>query len=163
IDPPSLHDALPILAKLDVDAMGRFFPHANAQEIIRHFTAQDNSSYNSTFTYPEGGAIEYVRALQQDTPDERIALNEPVTRIDLSRKVAVTSKREIQFENLVSAAPFPKLLGMSGIPHDPAVFSYNQVLVFNLGFDRKGPTGLHWTYFPQRDITFYRVGFYDNI
>ena len=35
--------------------------------------------------------------------------------------------------------------------------------MFNLGFDRKGPSGVHWIYYPQRDLSFYRVGFYDNI
>ena len=38
------------LARLDVDAMGRFFPHANVEEIIRGFRRVDTSSYNSTFT-----------------------------------------------------------------------------------------------------------------
>jgi len=28
------------------------------------------------------------------------------------------------------------------------VFSSNKVLVFNLGFDRKGPRDVHWMYFP---------------
>ena len=37
------------------------------------------------------------------------------------------------------------------------------VEVFNLGFDRKGPEGIHWIYYPEREISFYRVGFYDNI
>jgi protoporphyrinogen oxidase len=37
------------------------------------------------------------------------------------------------------------------------------VLVFNLGFDRKGPEGVHWAYYPQKELSFYRVGFYDNI
>src|SRR5690606_20501684 len=39
----------------------------------------------------------------------------------------------------------------------------NKVLVFNLGFDRKGLEGVHWIYYPQRELSFYRVGFYDNI
>jgi len=37
------------------------------------------------------------------------------------------------------------------------------VLVFNLGFDRKGPRNTHWIYYPSRERCFYRVGFYDNI
>jgi len=51
------------LATLDVDAMGRFFPYANEDEIVRNFRTPDNASYNATFTYPEGGAIQYVHAL----------------------------------------------------------------------------------------------------
>jgi hypothetical protein len=37
------------------------------------------------------------------------------------------------------------------------------VLVFNLGFDKKGPKDVHWMYYPDRALSFYRVGFYDNI
>jgi hypothetical protein len=37
------------------------------------------------------------------------------------------------------------------------------VVVFNLGFDRKGPSNIHWMYFPDPSLVFYRVGWYDNI
>jgi len=63
---------------------------------------------------------------------------------------------------VVSSAPLPALARLCGVPHAP-VFTSNQVLVFNLGFDRKGPRGVHWMYFPDRALSFYRVGFYDNI
>jgi hypothetical protein len=43
------------------------------------------------------------------------------------------------------------------------MYSWNQVLVFNLGFDSKGPKARHWVYYPDRDVPFYRIGFYDNI
>lgn len=151
------------LRRLDVDAMGRFFPHADRREIVLNFKRADNASYNATFTYPAGGAIQYVRALQQELDPARISLNEPVLAVDLQKKVAHTTRREIAFEHLVSAIPFPKLLSISGLPHDKTVYSYNKVLVFNLGFDRKGEPGVHWIYYPERDVCFYRVGFYDNI
>lgn len=152
------------LAALDVDAMGRFFPHADEDEILRNFTEPDNRSYNSTFTYPEGGAIQYVRALASGVDARRIALSERLVSIDLRRKVARTSKeREIAFEYLVSSAPFVRLLEMAALPHEPSTYTWNKVLVFNLGFDRKGPESVHWIYVPQRELCFYRVGFYDNI
>jgi protoporphyrinogen oxidase len=151
------------LGSLDVDAMGRFFPHADVDDIIKNFTQADNASYNSTFTYPEGGAIQYVHALAAGVNTDRIALGERLTKIDLKTKVATTSKREIAFEHVVSSAPFPKLLAIAGLPVPENTYSWNQVLVFNLGFDRKGPDKIHWAYFPQREVSFYRVGFYDNI
>lgn len=151
------------LRRLDVDAMGRFFPHADVPSIIRGFRHSDNQSYNATFTYPEGGAIEYVRAIQQDVISDKIALNERVERIDLQSKVATTNRRQLRFEYLVSAAPFPKLLQMCQLPFEQHVYGYNKVLVFNLGFNAKGPSNVHWIYYPQRDLCFYRVGFYDNI
>jgi protoporphyrinogen oxidase len=151
------------LGALDRDAMGRFFPHADLADIIRNMKAPDNASYNATFTYPEGGAIEYVKALASAVRPGALALDEPLVGLDLARKVARTPRREIAFERLVSSIPFPRLAQLSGLPHDPAVFSWNKVLVFNLGFDRKGPRGCHWIYYPDRERVFYRIGFYDNI
>jgi len=151
------------LTALDVDAMGRFFPYADTASIIRNFKVSDNQSYNSTFTYPRGGAIQYVNALARDVDDAKISLNEAVTHIDLKRKVATTTRREIRFEYLVSSAPIDRLLKMTELHHDPSILNYNKVLVFNLGFDRKGWEGIHWVYFPELTYAFYRIGFYDNI
>jgi len=155
------------LATLDIDAMGRFFPHASVDDIVRNMKVPDNASYNATFTYPRGGAIEYVRALERDLPKGAIALSERVTKIDLDAHTATTSSprggRTLKFDVLVSSAPLPALLRACGVAHDERAFSYNRVLVFNLGFDKKGPALDHWSYFPDRALSFYRVGFYDNI
>jgi protoporphyrinogen oxidase len=151
------------LGTLDENAMGRFFPHADVTDIIRNMRAPDNAGYNATFTYPRGGAIEYVKALASAVRPGGIALEEKLLGIDLDRRVARTSKREIQFERLVSSAPFPALVRATGLAHDAAAFTWNKVLVFNLGFDRKGPRGVHWIYYPDRARSFYRVGFYDNM
>lgn len=151
------------LASLDAGAMGRFFPYADLKDIVRNFRAQDNASYNATFTYPEGGAIEYVKAIAKGVDTSRIAFGETLLALDLARKVARTNRREIAYEHVVSSMPLDKLLRAASVPHDPALYTSNKVEVFNLGFDRKGPEGVHWVYYPQRDIAFYRVGFYDNI
>ncbi len=150
------------LSNLDRDAMGRFFPHANVADIIRNMKQPDNASYNATFTYPEGGAIEYVKAIAGEVRPEAIHLNEGVVSIDLQRRVVRTSKDEYRYQRLVSSAPFPALLKLAGLTTDET-WAWNQVLVFNLGFDRKGPDDVHWLYFPDRSLPFYRVGFYDNI
>ena len=151
------------LGTLDQDAMGRFFPHADLTDIIRNMRTPDNAGYNATFTYPRGGAIEYVRALASAVRPGGIALEEKLLGIDLERRVARTSKRELRFERLVSSAPFPALVRATGLAHDAAAFTWNKVLVFNLGFDQKGPRGVHWIYYPNRARSFYRVGFYDNM
>ena len=151
------------LSRLDKDAMGRFFPQADVTDIIRNMKVADNATYNATFTYPEGGAIEYVKALASAVRTDAIALSEPMLDLDVAGKSVKTPKREIAFERLVSSAPFPRLLAAAHVAHDEAVFSWNKVLVFNLGFDKKGKKDVHWVYYPDREIVFYRVGFYDNI
>ena len=151
------------LSALDKNAMGRFFPHADLTDIIRNMKTADNSSYNAHFTYPEGGAIEYVKAIASEVKSSQIALGERLISLDLDRKIATTSKRQIRYARVVSSAPFNRLLAATGLLEDPSVWSWNKVLVFNLGFDKKGPDAVNWIYYPDRSLAFYRVGFYDNI
>ncbi len=152
------------LDRLDPDAMGRFFPHADVADIIANFRPGKRAhGYNATFTYPAGGAVQYVNALLHDLPEGTVSCGEPALAIDLDAKLVKTPRRELRYQRVVSSAPLPKLAAMCGVPHDASVFTSNQVLVFNLGFDRKGPSGIHWMYFPDPSVSFYRVGWYDNI
>ena len=84
-------------------------------------------------------------------------------RIDTEERIAHTPTRSIQYRHLVSSAPLPRLIDMCQMEAQRELFTWNKVLVFNLGFDKKGPEGVHWMYFPERELSFYRVGFYDNI
>jgi protoporphyrinogen oxidase len=151
------------LANLDRDAMGRFFPDADLTDIIRNMKQADNASYNAAFTYPEGGAIEYVNALLSAVPKGAVQLSQALVAIDLDARVASTASGSYRYKHLVSSMPFPRLLEACGLQVPADTFSWNQVLVFNLGFDRKGPRDVHWMYYPGRELPFYRVGFYDNI
>jgi protoporphyrinogen oxidase len=158
------------LDQLDVDAMGRFFPRADVADIIANMRPRAQGApdtrtggYNATFTYPAGGAVQYIHALLHDLPADAVRCGEPAMAIDLAAREVVTPRRRIAFDRVVSSAPLPALARICGVAHDASVFSSNKVLVFNLGFDRKGPRDLHWMYFPDRAIAFYRVGWYDNI
>ena len=151
------------LATLDEEAMGRFFPHANVADIIRNMKVPDNSSYNSSFTYPQGGAVEYVNAIARAIAPDSIHISEGLVSVDTKARVATTTKRTVRYERLVSSMPLPRLCIMADVEHDARAWSWNKVLVFNMGFDAKGPPNVHWLYVPERGISFYRVGFYDNI
>jgi protoporphyrinogen oxidase len=154
------------LDRLDVDAMGRFFPHADIADIIAGMRPRRDAhgaGYNATFTYPAGGAVQYIHALLRDLPPGSVACGEPAIAIDLAARTVITPRRRLGFRRVVSSAPLPALARLCGIAHDASVFSSNKVLVWNLGFDRKGPRDVHWMYFPDRSLVFYRVGWYDNI
>jgi len=153
------------LDQLDVDAMGRFFPHADVADIVANMRPGVRAhGYNATFTYPAGGAVQYIHALLRDLPPGTVACGEPATGVDLSARTVATPARTIHYRRaVVSSAPLPRLARMAGLPHDASVFTSNQVLVFNLGFDAKGPRDVHWMYFPDPATVFYRVGWYDNI
>jgi protoporphyrinogen oxidase len=152
------------LERLDVDAMGRFFPHADVADVIANMRpGAKDTSYNATFTYPAGGAMAYVRALLRDLPAGTVACDEPAIAIDTAARVVRTPRREITYRHVVSSAPLPALARLCGATFDAAAFTSNKVLVWNLGFDAKGACGVHWMYFPDRARVFYRVGWYDNI
>jgi len=155
------------LATLDVDAMGRFFPYADLTDIVRNMKRPDNASYNAIFTYPEGGAIEYVRAIASAARPGAVAFEEALVAVDLQRKVVRTTSpdggREIGFDRLVSSVPFNRFAAFCGLDHDAGLWTWNKVLVYNFGFDGKGQRDVHWAYYPARETAFYRVGWYDNI
>lgn len=153
------------LSKLDVDAMGRFFPYADKEAIIRNFKEFNNTSYNDTFLYPVNGADTIVKILFNKLDKDKIYLNESVVEVNLKDKYVVTSSNEkIYFDRLINTIPLNNFLPLIKEDKLANELSYNKVLVFNLGFDKKSKyKDLHWLYVPSNDINFYRVGFYDNI
>jgi protoporphyrinogen oxidase len=153
------------LNKLDKDAMGRFFPYAEKEDIIRNFKRADNGSYNGQFVYPQGGAIEYIHSIASHVDMNKVRLNCKVNRIDPAAHEVITDSGEhIHYDRLISTMPFVQLLDSCGMTYAPDTYSWNKVLVFNLGFDRQGKdTETHWIYFPEDKYCFYRVGFYSNI
>lgn len=156
------------LTKLDKDAMGRFFPYANISEIINNMKNHSNTSYNNTFMYPKKGAQVIVNKLCEKVDMNKVMLNTSVTSIDLNKKeVTLSTKDVITYNNLINTIPFNKFLSLLNIQEYTNFsneLSYNKVLVFNLGFDKKSTyNNTDWIYFPDKNINFYRAGFYDNI
>ena len=156
------------LTKLDKDAMGRFFPYANITEIINNMKNHSNTSYNNTFMYPKKGAQVIVNKLCEKVDMNKVMLNTSVTSIDLNKKeVTLSTKEVISYNNLINTIPFNKFLSLLNIQEYTNFsneLSYNKVLVFNLGFDKKSTyNNTDWIYFPDKNINFYRAGFYDNI
>ena len=156
------------LTKLDKDAMGRFFPYADIKEIINNMKQNKVSSYNNTFMYPKKGAQVIIDVLKKDIDDDKILLNSVIQSINLEeKKVRLIDGTEISYEYLINSMPFDKFLKLTN-NKEYIDFSnkltYNKVLVFNLGFNKKSKfNDHHWLYFPDKNINFYRVGFYDNI
>lgn len=155
------------LTKLDVDAMGRFFPYADKEAIIKNMKNSEINSYNSSFLYPKNGAGSFIKILYDNLDKNKVLLNTSVISIDTNEKVAVLSNGEkVQYDYLINTMPLNRFLellgGYSSLIDE---MSYNKVLVFNLGFDKPSPlcTKEHWLYMPDKTDNYYRVGFYNNI
>ena len=155
------------LTKLDVDAMGRFFPYADKEAIIKNMKNHEVNSYNSSFLYPKNGAGSFIKILYDNLDKDKVLLNTSVESINIDTKTAKLSNGDtIKFTYLINTMPLNRFLKLIG-NHDNLVdeMSYNKVLVFNLGFDKSSPLCKkeHWLYIPDKSDNYYRVGFYNNI
>ena len=155
------------LRKLDVDAMGRFFPYADKEAIIKNMKNSSINSYNSSFLYPKNGAESFINLIYKELDKNKVLLNTMVTKLDIKKKEAVLSNGDkVKYEYLINTMPLNNFLKLIG-NHEDLVneMSYNKVLVFNLGFDKPSPlcTKEHWLYIPNKEDNYYRVGFYNNI
>lgn len=152
------------LKELDTDAMGRFFPYADINEIVKNMRDNDNVSYNTYFDYPKKGAQTIIDILKHDINLKNVMLNSKVDHIDVEKHIAIINGVPISYNNLINTIPFSKFISLYNSPIDSSKLTANKVLVFNIGFDKKTEDHLnHWLYFPESDFCFYRVGFYDNI
>lgn len=155
------------LTKLDVDAMGRFFPYADKEAIIKNMKNNNIESYNNKFLYPKNGAGSFIEILYNNLDKNKILLNTSVIAIDINKKEAILSNGDVvRYENLINTMPLNKFLALIGENDDLLnEMSYNKVLVLNLGFNKPSPlcTKEHWLYIPDKDCNFYRCGFYNNI
>ena len=88
----------------------------------------------------------------------------PLVGIDLERRVATTSEAAspVRAARVFRAVRPARATGWV-VATKSEVFTWNKVLVFNLGFDRKGQRDVHWVYYPSRELSFIEVGLYDNI
>ena len=104
----------------------------------------------------------------ENIDSEKIMLNTTVKRINLDKNEVLLSNGElIKYDKLINTIPFNdflKLLNRQDYNKFSDGLTYNKVLVFNLGFNKKSLYNKeHWIYVPNKDINFYRIGFYDNI
>lgn len=157
------------LTKLDKDAMGRFFPYTDIPAIINNMKANtDSTSYNNSFLYPRSGAGSFIKILYDALDREKILLNHEVTRVDSrSKTVLLDDGTVVKYEYLINTSPLNVFLSYFDNPRMVELkneLSYNKVLVFNLGFNKKSKYKKeHWFYIPDKTVNFYRIGFYDNI
>ena len=156
------------LKTLDTGAMGRFFPYADLKDIISNMKQSKDTSYNNSFKYPKKGAQVFIEALASDLEQERILLNTEVVSIDTNNKIVKVSQNgivtEFSYDYLISTMPFNVFAQLANVETNGQGISYNQVLVFNIGFNNAlEDVSSHWIYFPEKKYCFYRVGFYNNI
>ena len=123
--------------------------------------------YNAHFWYPRQGGIQALaEALARRIPHLHLGLS--ATRIDLRRRrVTFAGDLEAPYERLLSSIPLPALRPLlDPLPSDVAdAFArlrYTSVYVLNVGVAREHISDKHWVYYPEPELSFFRVGFPTN-
>ena len=160
------------LDRLSKRAVRRFFPAPDESLVRQGMTAGASTSaksYNSNFWYPKTGGIgRLVHGLRAGLGG--CALNQDVIAVNLRDKTIRTKTEHVfSWDVMFSSIPLKSLCQMTGDPelvHASADLSHSSTVSFNIGV--RGPlrpefADIHWLYVPDRNIPFYRVGFYSNI
>jgi protoporphyrinogen oxidase len=137
---------------------------------LKDLTASEPSQslgYHASFYYPENGGIDSLvnGLVNQAGP---IQLNKQAVKINLSEKTVVFSDgAKEKYDVLISTLPLPELGAIitdlpDTIKQSFAKLKWVSVLNVNLGINRELDNNCHWIYFPQKNISFFRVGFFSG-
>lgn len=123
--------------------------------------------YNARFWYPKRGGISHLPSAFAGEI-AHIHTDCKVSRIDpVKKEVGLASGNKEKFDFLISTLPLPELPGLiKGIPEGVIrlfrKLRWNSILNVNLGIAGRNPFQGHWIYFPQKEIRFFRMGFFHN-
>ncbi|MCP4154792.1 MAG: NAD(P)-binding protein [bacterium] len=125
-------------------------------------TSFEDAGYNPVFYYPATSLRNFIANYSNDTPTGRIRFNEEVFEVDSVKKKVTTSTGSYHYDKLVTSLPLNNLLKIiqpqNEFPsHKELHHISTQVVNVILKKKRKR---YHWVYAADRDIPFYRVGFY---
>lgn len=149
--------------------LDNFIPVPTVDQMIEAAVEEKHHEfgYNCRFWYPKKGGINQLGlALAKDI--KNIETNCEVVKIDLSKKqVILNSGERKQFDYLISTVPLNKLCASiinlpKNVKENSRQLRYNSIYNINLGINKKIMPEKHWIYFPQKDISFFRVGFFHN-
>jgi protoporphyrinogen oxidase len=156
---------------LSHSAVRRFFPIPDEALVRKGMRAGSGASlgYNANFWYPRKGGIGcLVEGLRKGV--DNCVVNQNVAAVDLKAKTLVTTTGETyRWNALFSSMPLKELCRITADERLNAAgkeLSHSSTISFNIGL--RGPLrpefqDIHWVYVPDRNIPFYRVGFYSNI
>jgi len=157
------------LDELDHKWAERFIVIPAIKQIKESLTKSESESlgYNDSFWYPKRGGIEELTKGFSSGLDN-IHLCCQAVAVDLKKKVvAFGDGRKEKFDKLVSTIPLPELGKIitvlpKGIKSNFKELRWISIYNVNLGVKGRVQPGRHWIYFPQKNIPFFRIGFFHN-
>ena len=145
--------------------MGRFFPHADLTDIVAQHEARRQRELQRDLHVPRGRRHRVREgARQRGARRTAIALDEALVAVDLERKVAHDddARDPLRAPRLERAVrPLRRALRLDARPGGVGL---EQGARLQPRLRREGPSAASTgCYYPSRDTSFYRVGWYDNI
>jgi UDP-galactopyranose mutase len=157
------------LDKLTCEWIDGFIPIPTLGQIIEGTIkeSRQNLGYNAFFWYPEKGGISTIsQAFAGQIMN--IFKGCKITKIDLNKKeIKINGKQKERFDFLISTIPLPEIRYLlCNLPeHIASAFKnlkWNSIFNLNIGIDRELDNSWHWIYFPEKEFSFFRVGFPHN-
>ena len=155
--------------ELTTEWLSPYVPRPSLKDVVMGaLTDQEKPfGYNAEFFYPRRGGIEaLVRALAKGV--KAILTGYRAEAIDWKRQlIRFANGAEAPYNYLISTLPLPELIRMlnpfpDSLERAAAELRFCSVYNINFGISRKNLSDKHWVYFPEKEFSFYRVGFPAN-
>ncbi len=155
--------------ELTCEWLNGLIPIPSLNQIIEGAVKENEKQfgYNSRFWYPKRGGIIQV-PLAFASSIKNVHTNCQITEINLKRKeIKIVPNNIEKFDYLISTVPLPELSYLiKEMPEGISILfknlRWNSIFNLNLGIEEKDYSKRHWIYFPQKEICFFRVGFFNN-
>lgn len=164
------------LKYITIEWVEKFVPVPNIEEVINNLINDSkktqNYGYNVYFYYPKCGGIQaLIESIYSSIDKNKVITSANIERIDLKNKTITflkdNSKYSINYDKIISTIPiveiFELLNSHENLKKISRKLSYTSVICFNLAIKKRYINNIHWIYFPDREVVFYRVGVYHNI
>lgn len=156
-------------ARLGLEWVGGRVPEPPLEDVLKSALGIETEGYTHQlyFHYPRAGGIEaLVRAIEARVKAVERGFTVRSVRRKGGRWVVSDGRRERTYDRLVSTIPLPELLGaMDDVPppiRDAARgLRNNSIICVMVAFRSVKPSPVFAVYFPQPQLVFHRVCFYD--
>lgn len=146
----------------------KFVPIPSITDVVNgaYIKKIENTGYNYEFYYPLKGGIETLVNKIYENVKEKVLTDSEVIYINFSeKKLKLKNSKIVKYKKLVSTIPLKDLILISDAPsyikNEAKKLKHNTIYILNIGI-KKTHYPQHWIYFPEKNIPFYRAGFYAN-
>ena len=157
------------LDQLSCDWVGDYIPRPTVEEVedgARAPRGERNFGYNASFFYPREGGIQALSdALARRVEDLRC--ESEIVAVNTTQKMVQTRSGEtFNYDRLITTLPLKRFVSLiKDAPSEvkEAADRLKAVSVYNMNLGvKKNRTDAHWSYYPEAEFPFYRIGFYHN-